>query len=243
MQFLTKIIGPKNSAKLTLMRNPETIRYHDLSVPVSHDQIPEPVKKQLISNNYEVPEINALKGTIFDGDRILELGTGIGVVSGIASKLRDNIVIESYEANPNLIEHIQTLHSINNIKNVQVHNAILTPNPAVESQPFYLHRYFPEASIVKSEFTKGAVDVPVKDFNLVVSEFSPSVLVCDVEGAEAEIFTGANLSGLRAIILEIHPHLISREAVKQIYDSCTAAGLYPVQEHSSALVVVFTRVV
>lgn len=242
MRILSRIMGSRNAAKYSLMRKLEFIQYHGLTVPVSHNQIPVPVKKQLLRNVYEVPEINALRSTIIDGDRILELGTGLGIVSGIASKIREDIAIETYEANPNLIEHIHALHVLNGIENVRVNNAILTPNPSVETQPFYLHKYFPEASVVESEFTKSTVEVLVQDFNAVVSKFSPSVLVCDIEGAEADIFTGANLSGFRAIVLEIHPHLISRGAVKQIYNSCIAAGLHPVQERSSANVVVFTRV-
>lgn len=242
MQCLTRILGSKYATKLRLLRKPKSVEYYGLTVPITHDQMPKPVIEQLLQNAYEVPEINALINLINDGDRILELGTGIGIVSGIASQIRDNITIETYEANPNLIEHIHALHSLNGIKNVQVNNAILTPDPSVETRPFHLHQYFPEGSVIETKLTEGTIDVPVLDFNAVVSRFSPSVLVCDIEGAEADIFSGANLSGFRAIILEMHPHLISRQAVKQIYDSCSAAKLYPVQEFSDALVVAFERI-
>lgn len=211
-------------------------------MPTSHDQIPYPVIDQLLRNDYEVPEINSPINILKEDDRILELGTGLGIVSGIASQKSDDISIRTYEANPNLIEHIHALHALNDIKNVHVNNAMLMPNPLVQTQTFHLHRYFPEGSIIESEFTEGAIDVPVLDFNKVVSQFSPSILVCDIEGAEADIFTGADLSSFRAIVLEIHPHMISRQAVKRIYDNCIAAGLYPAHEYASGLVVAFIRI-
>ena len=242
MQFLTRILGLKLATKLRLLRKPKSVEYYGLTVPVSHNQIPRAVIKQLLQNAYEAPEINALTNLINEGDRILELGTGLGIVSGIASQIKDNITIETYEANPNLIEHIHALHALNGIKNVQVNNAMLTPNPTVETRPFHLHQFFPEGSVIETERTEDTIDVPVQDLNAVISRFSPSVLVCDIEGAEADIFSGADLNGIRAIILEIHPHLISRQAVKQIYDSCIAAELYPVQDLSDALVIAFKRI-
>jgi len=218
------------------------LKFNGLLVPVAGDHISLQIWKTLWKQCYEGPEILAVNQLVKPGDKILEMGSGIGVVSAIASKISPDIQIEAYEANPSLIKFIQHLHKLNDIENVHVNNAILLPTNKETSRKLNLRTHFTESSILDAIESEQSVEIPVKDFRKVLKDFRPDVLICDIEGGEEELFNGIDLSGFRAIILEIHPHLISRKTIKRIYNLCAHSNLYPCIEYSGAQVVAFERI-
>ncbi len=232
---------PEEKYRLALAAG-EPIFYRGIRVPVSADVMPIPVLVALDLDSYEEPELEAASALMQPGDRMLELGTGLGIVSSVLGKQFPDCQIVSYEANPVLIPHIHALHQANGITNVAVHNRLLEPNPQVESRPFHIHSYFTEGSIKQTAQSLKAIEVPVEDLNTVIKKFDPTIVMCDVEGAEELVIPQADLENVRALVLEFHPKLLSRTAVKSIFDSCAKHGLYPCIEHSSQQVIAFERV-
>lgn len=218
------------------------LNFRGLKVPVTGPHVSRTVWKHLWKGGYERPELDALSALVRPGDRILELGTGMGIVSGVVAHANPQVQIEAYEANPALIDAIRQLHEMNGITNVTPHNAVLLPTDDETPIRFNLHENFTESSISDRVTAQGAVEVPVRDMRKVLAEFRPDILVCDIEGGEEALFDGITLDGLRALVIEFHPKLISRAATKRIFDLCAAAQLYPRIELSSALVVAFERV-
>ncbi len=204
--------------------------------------MPLPIYKQIARNDYESPELDAAQGMILDGDRVLELGTGLGIVSGLISRMAHGLKIESFEANPTLLTAIQTLHSLNGISNVHVRNAMLEPSPTQQTRTFHVHKYFAEGSIYATDQSQNAIEVPVLDINTEIHRFQPTVLICDIEGAEDIVIPGCDLSGIRALVLELHPKVVSRQGIKAIFDACAAAQLYPRVELSSQQVIAFEKI-
>ena len=218
------------------------VRYRGLKIPIANPPISRKIFKQLVRQSYEVPELAAIFGLLRDGDRMLELGTGLGVVSGLASRFRKDVVVRSYEGNPDLISFISNMHLLNAIEKIDLRNEILLPNPTTMAVEFLTHRSFAESSIVEHGAIVQRVQVPCRDINSVLAEFRPDLFVCDIEGGESRVFDGIQLQGIRAVVIELHPAVIDRLAIKRVYDCCAAAGLYPRVELSSATVVAFERV-
>jgi FkbM family methyltransferase len=225
-----------------MLASGEPIAYRGIMVPVSADIMPEPVVIALVHDDYEVPELNAATNLLSDGDRVLELGAGLGIISGALGKAFPECEFLSFEANPKLIPHISKLQEANGITNVTVRNRLLEPNPQVASRSFHLHEYFTESSITQTDRTQETVEVPVEDLNAVIADFQPTVIMCDIEGAEEMVLPAADLSGVRALILELHPKVMSRAGVKAIFDTCASFGLYPRVEYSAQQVVAFEKV-
>ncbi|MCZ7675695.1 MAG: FkbM family methyltransferase [Roseovarius sp.] len=216
--------------------------YRGITVPVHGAHVIRPIKEELMTGRYEVPEITALQALLRPGDRMLEIGGGLGVVSGLAAKAVPDAVIESYEANPALIAAIDELHELNGLRSITLHNRILVQGGGGGARDFHLHHSFAESSIVPGEGKDRSVPVPTEDFAAKLKSFRPHVLVVDIEGGEDELLSGADLAGLRALVLELHPRVIDRAAEKRILDACAAAGLYPRFDLSTANVVAFERV-
>lgn len=219
-----------------------TVDYRGLKVPVHGPHAIRPIKEELMTGRYEVPEITALQALLRPGDRMLEIGGGLGVVSGLAAQAVPDAAIESYEANPGLIAAIRELHQLNGLTGIELHNRILVPGGGAGARDFHLHWSFAESSIVPGAGKDRSVPVETEDFATKLAEFRPDVLVVDIEGGEDELLSGADLRGLRALVLELHPKVIDRAAEARIYDACHAAGLYPRFDLCAANVVAFERV-
>jgi len=219
-----------------------TMRFRGIRIPVDGDHITYVNYKYLWRGAYEKPEINALLAMARPGDRVLELGTGMGLVSGVVAKAIPDLEIETYGANPGPVDNIKRLHKMNSFTNITAHNAILLPTDDLTPIRLNLKEHFTESTILDDLESNSSVEVPVRDMRKVLAGFRPDILVCDIEGGEEALFDGITLDGLRALVIEFHPRLISRAATKRIYDLCAAAGLYPRIDLSSALVVAFERV-
>lgn len=215
------------------------VMYRDLKVPVHGTHVILPIKLQLLSNRYEAPEINALLKLLRPSDKVLELGVGLGVVSGLAAKACPDCEILSFEANPNLIDPIKELHKINKIDSVKITNAILVSKGGGQTREFFIHRSFAEGSLFSSSETVRSVKVDTINIKEVLSSFQPDILVIDIEGGESELFSNLDLTGVRCLVIELHPKIISRSDEIRIFKVCAQAGLYPRIELSSENVVAF----
>ena len=217
--------------------------FHGLKVRLSGAHVSWGVWKRVTRGDYEKPELDALMALLKPEDRLLELGCGMGLVSGTVAKKYPLLQVQTYEANPSLLPVIHELHKMNDIRNVSVNNAVLVNSKTSGLRDFYLHKSFAVGSLVPPSITAvSTIQVDETDVRAVLSSFKPDVLLCDIEGGEAELFPGLDLSGLRAVIVELHPLVIGRRAEALIYDALAASGLYPRIELCSGTVVAFEAV-
>jgi FkbM family methyltransferase len=217
------------------------LNFRGIRVPTRGFGITLPVWKRLFRGDYEKPEIDAVLALLRDGDRVMELGGGLGVVSGVALAGRKGIVLRTFDGNPAMIDRIRALHKLNNFRDCEARHEIVLPNPTQPVMTFHLHHSFAESSLAPLRDAAGAVDVPVVDFADVVEQFSPDMLICDIEGAEADLFSGIDLSTFRAVVIELHPSLIPAEAIARIFSTCIGAGLAPRIDLAAGTVVAFER--
>lgn len=234
----------KQTASLTwhIRRLWKSLSFHGLQVPMVGDHITKPVWKHVWRGDYERPELLALSALMRPDDRVLELGAGMGLVSGVMAKRHPQARFTSYEANPALAGVIAALHRANGIANVDLRSAILAPVDQGSTRRFRLHRNFTESSLVAASADVSEVEVAVHDPAAVMADLRPDLLLCDIEGAEEELIPVLPLDGLRAAVIELHPHIVGRAGMARIFRSFIDAGLVPVVECSTETVIAFERV-
>lgn len=217
------------------------LRFRGVRVPMQGFSISLPVWKRLFRGDYEKPEVDAVLALLRDGDRVMELGGGLGVVSGVAMAARRSVALRTFDGNPEMVSRIRALHALNNFNDCEARHEIVLSNPTKPSMTFHLHQSFAESSLAPLDNPAGAVEVPVVAFADVVTRFAPDMLICDIEGAEADLFNGIDLSAFRAVVIELHPALIPAEAIARIFSTCIDAGLAPRIDLAAGTVVAFER--
>lgn len=223
----------------------EIIESRGVRIPFYPEIMTPPIERPLRKGRYEGGECLAVEIVVGKDDRVLELGTGIGLVSTKAAMADGVDRVLTFEANPSLIPVIREIHELNGVRDrIEVVNGLVTRGEAPETLAFYRRRDFWASSLSPSA---GAyidqVDVATHDFDAVLADLKPTIVVCDIEGAELDLFDGADLSSARYVIMEIHPKVYGAEGVRRIFDNMSAKGFgYSPKISRGGTVITFERV-
>ncbi|SFS13270.1 FkbM family methyltransferase [Yoonia litorea] len=188
----------------------------------------EKMVKRIAKGIYERPERKLATKLTRESDRVLEMGAGLGFVGGFTAFHKKGVELLSFEANPELIPHVERLYQINGLSaRASVENKLLIANPdRPDSMRFHIHGSYLGSSVYKvGRPNRPKIDIATIGWDDVKSRFRPDVLIMDIEGAELDFLTHADLSGVRAIIAEFHPDHYGKEGVKACIDAVNAQGL------------------
>lgn len=166
------------------------------------DKYSESFRNHLVDGSYEHPEVSWAQRLIEPSDRILEIGASIGVISCMISSTFPDIHYIAVEANPDVFVALQDNHSLNDSKYTLINAAVGSSSGEVE---FYTSKNFLSSSLIKRDGTTDTIIVNKIAFDNLVEKYKPSLLICDCEGAEHEIFANSKrFNDIKKIIIEMH---------------------------------------
>jgi FkbM family methyltransferase len=172
--------------------------------------------KFMLTGHYEVAERRLLaymvdSGHICRGDRVLEAGGGLGLLTmKIADIVGDDSVVV-FEANPRTAKALQTNLALNgHAIMVEIRALVAAANANVAFADLIgTDIGFASCSTHRIESGVPAITVPAETLADALRRIDPTVLVIDVEGAEYDLLTSVrNWRRLRSIHMEIHPDVL-----------------------------------
>ncbi|WP_212525214.1 FkbM family methyltransferase [Actibacterium sp. MT2.3-13A] len=223
---------------------PKFIRSRGLKFPYDPRVIDRKRRKLLHDDAYEKKESEAVLRQIRPQDTVLELGAGMGYMSTLMARKLGVRHVHAFEANPAMIPYIRAVHAANGVEDVTVHNALLGAEEGEVT--FYVRGDFVASSMEDNLGEKhGGViareTVPVRPVAQVMDEIKPTALVCDIEGAEADLLPLMDLGAIRVAIIELHPQVFGQAGTAKVFAAMAAAGLTYFPRASNAKVVTFRR--
>lgn len=234
----------KNRYRMYILRRSDVFRFVGLSVPIRRSGMNPAVIQQIYEGIYERPEIEGLTQIVRPGDRVLELGSGLGIISALAARAAGpEGQVRSYEANPALVDDTRAFLASNGIATVDLVHAVLVSELNPAPRRFHLAESFAEGSLLAKEGhdPTRTVEVPAESLAAVLAEYRPDVLICDIEGAEVELFPAFPPSTLRAAVVELHPDRLSPAQIQSIHDGLAAQGLHRQQPGPGGTVEIYAR--
>lgn len=223
----------------------QTITYQGVHISIDPLIMSPKMIEVIKAGRYETQESRQIGKIIQEGEVVLEIGAGIGFISTLIARNPLTRRVVSYEANPSLITKIQqTLtDNIPNVsKNWEVRNAVLMNGQLPDSIRFYVHKDFWASSLEPSESAVRIEQVRAERFNAVLADLKPTMIVCDIEGGELDLFKNADLSGVRKVYMEVHQRRIGRRGMKDLFNYFHARDFHYDQSHSEGSVVLFSHV-
>ena len=203
----------------------EIIETNGVKVPFVPRIITPKIERPMRNNRYEGGECATLRDILIAGDRVLEFGAGVGLISTVAAQVPGIESVTAVEANPELIPLIEETHRLNGVTNVNLLNGVIVPGNQKRS-PFFLRADFWASSMEPdSRPYKKKKHLPCYNIQKLIEQTNPTVIVCDIEGGELGLFDQADLSGVRAVILEMHPKVYGQDNVEAITRVIGAKGL------------------
>lgn len=200
------------------------LRVHGVRVPIRRQEVSDEIWQSLRSGEYEANEAYRVRRAIRPGDRVLELGSGLGVITSIIAAI-DGVRVWSFEADPSTVRLARRVIEANCNGNVVLANGILAAGPS-RSVAFYQREDFWMSSIYARQGPyERVVEIETRDLDTFVKQHRINALVMDIEGAELELVQQADLPGVERVFLELHDHLYGLGGVREISMALARNGL------------------
>lgn len=200
---------------------------NDVQLDVPDAMLTPKIRQRMRNGMYEAPEARSVLLSVEHGDRVLELGAGIGYISALAGMIAGPENVISVEANPDLLDVIAANHLRNDCAAIDLRHGAVAGDATPEARiDFTQSAAFWASSVGGAAGPKATViEVPVLPFWALIAEQEPSVVIMDIEGAEADLFDRVWPEHVRVLLMEIHPRRYPDYVVKQIFDQLSASGL------------------
>ncbi|MES0879525.1 FkbM family methyltransferase [Roseibium sp. SCP14] len=182
--------------------------------------VPKDIVKYLYDDSYEQDERILVEKYLKEGDRVLEIGAGIGLVSLTCARIVgvDNLL--SYEPNKRTQDIIRQNFALNNLTPQLRNKAIALNAGQIE---FFISDNVISSSLIDRNLDQRQL-IECDSMADVLAEFLPNVLVMDVEGAEVELLGQSDLSTVDKIVVEVHPHVVGADEVARMVSKLADKG-------------------
>lgn len=175
------------------------------------------IREKLESGTYEEDEARGAERCVRPGFRVLELGAGIGYVTAICAQRAGPENVLAVEANPALLPVIEANLQRNGVPGVMlVHGAATGPVEEGATGHFAVSNGYTGSSLDGQG--RLGVEVPLVSVHELIRAHKPHVVLMDVEGAEADMFTRPWKCPLRFCVIELHPKKYQPKTIKMIVD-------------------------
>lgn len=194
--------------KLAKHRKPLWVWHHGTKVLLDDPLIHFRIIDMLLRGVYEADEVRAInaltqRGYFGPQDRVLELGSGAGVVAlQIVKRVGPQNYI-GYEANDAVLALARRNFELNGWT-VEFRRRLLLPQPET-ARTFAVQANYLASGLQEQVAPGTEARVDADGWDTVMAAFAPTILVMDIEGAERELIDGVeDFSCLRALVMENH---------------------------------------
>jgi FkbM family methyltransferase len=198
--------------------------------------------RRVLSGRYEVEERRMVPAVLAPGDRVLEIGGGVGLIAMLCARIVGPEHVFVYEANPRVLEVAQRNSSLNGLNVSFAHAAVVGPAHTAPEVKFFVSRDFWSSSLL--EGSKSGLEettAPALQLDALITRHAPSVIIADVEGAEFDLFLNADLGAVQKLCIEFHTRYIGVRKVSDLIASLLARGFLLQLACSEREVLYFSR--
>lgn len=222
----------------------EEIAIDEVKVAIDREIVSKTIIDAMKRRQYEHVEAR-IGGWLFDtpeipsGQRILEVGAGLGFVGSSLFKSGKVEKIVSYEANPRLIPLIQETHRLNGV-NSEVRNFLLGADSEGTGSIFVPNDFWAASGTASSQAVEHFV--PKASLQATIDEVQPTFMLIDIEGGETVLFDGVSeLPSVHSVLIELHQMAIGREGIANFFKKMMSMGFGYDQRYSNGKVVLFQK--
>ena len=196
-------------ARLPEGRKGDLVEFDGLTIFIDNANYAPEIRRQLRSGTYERRERMLALQFLTGGDRVLEVGTAIGIVAMTAARMVGPENVATFDANPDILADAEANFRRNDLGikarcGVLVNRRSFTPGSTL---PFYVDNAFWASRLIAPADPAAVVktlDIPTFCLEDEIARGAANVLICDIEGGEVDLLGEADLTGVRLILMETH---------------------------------------
>lgn len=212
-------------------RNGKLIEIDDFLVFGDRDSYASSIISALESGRYEIRERGLAKEILEPGDRVIEAGTAIGLVAMTAASIVGAANVLTFDANPEIAADARRNFDRNGLVEIESRWGLLKNRHSIrqesETADFYIDEDFwasREHATEHDQRIQKKIQVPVYCFEDEIAGHGANVLICDIEGGEVKLLTGADLDGIKKIIIETHYGFVGERETDEMVKELISNG-------------------
>jgi len=139
--------------------------------------------------------------------------------------------VSTFDGNPDIVGDARDNFQRNGLQGIRSHVGILRNRQSIsdphEMMTFHINREFWASRLSASTADRDVVktvQVPILCLEDVIKEHRATVLICDIEGAEVDLLSHADLAGIRLIIMETHYRAAGEVATDEMVRQLIMSG-------------------
>ena len=185
------------------------------------------MKNIILTGRYESQERRLAAQTLCKDDVVLELGGAIGFIGLYCRRVLGVKHVTSVEANPQTLGLLRRNYELNGLKPDVIHAAAAAHDGELDLN---IGGEFWENTLTGT--STNTVRVPAKSLASIIQQMpaAPTVLICDIEGAEQYLDFDQLPASVTKIIIELHPGMIGQGTTDQIVRRFEGLGFRRIAE-------------
>lgn len=194
----------------------ELVECHGIKVATAG--LSENMKKVLADGKMETAELGLLTGLLTKDDSVLELGGGCGLLATYCARHAGSVV--TVEADPQMVPVISATFQANGVSPKLLVGAVSGSGDdmVLDRKPDFWSTKTLEA------WPEAQNTVPGLKLSALLAEHSPTVVVCDIEGAEATLVDTPLPETVRAFMVETHGSSVGKAVDKWLTGQGLSCG-------------------
>lgn len=195
--------------------------------------------RSIYRGSHESEELEVIRRHLKPEDRVLEFGSGIGLITATCCQVVGSENVVTYEANPAMEALLRRTFSLNFIapdlrmKMVSIKSG---------QEKFYVSDRFVVSSQINHQSNANELSISSDSFQDVVREVQPTFLVMDIEGSEVDLADESiDLGCIKKICVEVHPGIVGDESTSRFIQSLLNRGFQLELSSSKGDVLFFHR--
>lgn len=187
------------------------------------------IREAIYQGSYEATELRLVKARLREDDVVMEIGTGLGLLSAYCAQRIGNDRVFTFEANPELEQPIRENYRLNKVSPNLKMNLV---GKQAGWETLYVGDNFWSSSIFDKPQGAKPVLVPAVSFNETVRAIDPSFLIVDIEGGEINLVEYADFHNIRKLLIEIHSWVLSPGQIETVKAALDQQGFHLVEAAS-----------
>jgi FkbM family methyltransferase len=170
--------------------------------------------------------LDAVDAYVQEGDRVLDIGAGLGV-SGVLAAQCSGQKVTLVEPNPSLQYVMHKNCELNKVEATLVQACLVAGQKMGTTEFFIAEEPWSSSIFAKDSSEAGKEEnVPVKSVDDLVQESEANTLLVDIQGAELGIFDEATLDKVQKAVVAIHTPLIGETNTAKVVNAIILKGFH-----------------
>lgn len=219
-----------------------SFRLRGLTLTLPKDVLRGDLQRAFATGRYEHQEADAILAHLRPGDRFMDLGAGIGFLCALAAGVIGGAAVTGVEAVPDTLALARINLAANGFGDVRLEEGAVTGGATGMVEFGQRPAFWASAVKGRADWPANAkvITVPARPLSDLLETYRPTVICGDIEGAEIEVLA-TPLTGVRLVVVEVHPAVYGPEGVACVRDSLAAQGFEPEPVGTRGATLVYRR--